>query len=106
MNVWWCAVSSGARCQHMQGRDGHDQCGLRRLVPVDALVLVRDAEGLWPVELRRQVKAIIEWASTTGQRSTENADGSMSYELVAVIAENIGTLILDALAEAAKDNPQ
>lgn len=92
MNVWWCdehrTQGDWAGCLlGAVGESGSTWLGVacemeqRRLVPVDALVLVRDADGLWP-----------QWAVNVFD---VHVDGE--YDPFA---------FFDALAEAAKDNPQ
>lgn len=87
MNIWWCEVVGQVvegkpitRCRHFRD-DGHQLCGYKRLVPADALVLVRDADGLWP-----------QWAVNVFDSQVDGEYDPFAF--------------FDALAEAAKDNPR
>lgn len=96
--VWWCAVhfsgyaidpenhaEEGRICYKAALLDSHGCIGVpRRLVPVDALVIVRDAEGNWP-----------QWAL-----------GVLVNILFVGPVPNWDAAALDALAEAARINLQ
>lgn len=81
--LWWCAVHRAAEsaeegtCEVMAVKwtfaaamgvgPSNDRCGWirKRLVPVDALVLVRDAEGNWP-EWVYGIPALLEFVGGGG----------------------------------------
>lgn len=99
--VWYCAVTNmlddySCRVHYQAGirEPVHESCGPRRLVPFDALVLVRDAEGNWPAWAIKKLRKLVGGHFQRDHRHPVGCDcrGEAS--------------ILDALAEAAKENPQ
>lgn len=64
--IWWCLehgdTGNVSRCgwQWMGKADSGEGCEMvqRRLVPVGALVLVRDADGNWPEWAVKAVQAV------------------------------------------------